>query len=352
MSSTRRWLSKIYNDSQESKTDTDISWSNSDSDDENPQPPIKKRRSSTEPVHKSKPSNWLNLNVTPPKKALSADPFASQDSFLESPIISEIKLEEQSPVLTQTDASSSKEESPVLNRSKIIRKIRWRKRKKEEVQLKIVTEESLDSQAGVVIEDNSTQSTHIEISPAKSELSQPCEIDPFPSQHSSEVISDSFTSSGSDARLLLYHQPPPRKKRYKKGGLASQLHKATNSQSSSVAIWQHEVFLSKLKGEEVSKLKVSDGVQIDFLVVDKWKEYGCKILECRCIEESDTKKLVFSFSHPEIDNYDSFVVVANTNMCVETGQKYQIFPPYSTKVVSYKLKTTLCVIDASRFVLL
>ncbi|EEZ98611.1 hypothetical protein TcasGA2_TC001133 [Tribolium castaneum] len=394
----RRWLSKVYSDSQENNTDTDISWSSSDSnsedhansshkrvkikkwlelhleqkvrniimtpprtieiltpdeflespviterkpEDQSPilsrflqeQSPVISRNKVARKLNnanyatrkKIKNTEWVelhldqNVNMTPPPRT----EVLTRDETLESPVINKINPEDQSPVLAQR-------ESPVITRNKTLRKIGWRSKKIEnETRTQIITDDF----------NSSPLKTQFNISPANTELSQRLDIDPVPSQHVSEVISND-SSSYSDLKAL-YHQPPPKRKRFKKGSLASQLQKAVNLQSSSTAIWQHEMFLSKSKGEEV---RTSSAEEIDFVVLKKWKEYSCTILECRYCKKS-------KFS---VENDRSFLITVGlhnpSNICFEPNETYRIFPPYLTKIVKYELKETLCLIDGCRFI--
>jgi hypothetical protein len=358
MAEKRRWFSKVFSDSQESRTDTDISWSDSDPEEETSKKlQVRKKLKIIQLLQTDKSSSWvttINGNITPSKNnenpqldGLSVP--VSSDILLKSPVLGNTKLEEDSPILTPTYLSDSKEKSPIINRRRIIRKIKWRtKRKKEQ---KIVQDESADfSDSNFTIDSQSSPcKTQIEISPAKTELSQPCTIDPFPSQHSSDVVSDSLTSCSSET-VSLYHQLPSKKKRLKKDGLAHQLQKVLSLHNTSLSIWQHEIFLSKSKGEEIQP-NVSD-VEIKFCVIKMWKEYGSTILECQGNANTNTKEVLYNFNNSQIENYNTFLIIVAvnnmTNVCFQTNSSYKMFPPYHTRLIKHVSKQTLCFINVSR----
>lgn len=349
MSATKKhWVLNVFSDSQENSSDTaDISWSSSDSNSEDNTIVFSRKR----PIATGfLELNHLecrvrNVNETPLKPTINVPPQIPRDEFLESPIISEVQLQE-SPILTQNNLFIFKEESPIIARNKIVKKL-WRNRcKKREVKEEIQD----DSDSSQIISNTPTQvspaKTHFEISQS-SVFSQSYDIDPFPSQDSSEVVSDSI--SGFSGSKELYHQPPPRKKRFKKGSLGHQLNKAVNLQTTSSAIWQHEMYLSRKKGEEILEDNEKSGIEFTFMVIKKWKEYGCTVLQCKYNDDNDNLKKILSFDHSDLENYTNFLIINPSGLCFQPNVIYRIYPPYLTKIVKYELKQTLCLIDCSRF---
>ncbi|XP_023311801.1 uncharacterized protein LOC108913283 isoform X2 [Anoplophora glabripennis] len=151
MTAKKRWLNKIYHDSQDfpKSTQSDISWSSSESDEETRMKKCKvesakdrwitsniKHNQKTFPVkmrndmwqssncYQSDAINVWDLNNSAPKVIHTPNATCSKTSKIdtslrqncESPIITNMKVEELSPVIVQTryDFNITKQASPIL----------------------------------------------------------------------------------------------------------------------------------------------------------------------------------------------------------------------------------------------
>lgn len=389
MTAKKRWLTKIYPDSQEfaKSTQVNITWSSSESDEEQlakkrkvgsansnkwitsnlKQNKINQKKflekietdicqsssNSYEAIlesHDSSSENNCKLDLLCNKTKLKIDTLSYQ--YCESPIISGLKLEELSPVLVQSaeDFNVTKETSPVLgNKRRVLKKIRSKHKKAHVVR-------QIDDSSPDLFETQSTQLIDSESPQRKNNITvlgtddfEPTErIDPFPSQHSSQVITSNTDSSSSITDIPLYHQLGPKKKHYKKGGLASQLQKVLCLQRTRVSIWQHEMYTKKTD----NIVTFEEGDIIDFVVRNKWKEYGSTLLEC---QSSNLLRSEDNLESPtNMDKNDLFIIVIgsdiNLNVDFKIKGQYKLFPPYSVKTVNYKLREVRCYFNVPKLV--
>lgn len=386
MTAKKRWLNKIYPDSQDfpKNTQSDITWSSSDSDEE-----ILAKKKKVESTNNKWITSRLKQNIINKKKVLpkietdihhsSSNSFqcvavnawnsnnsspevirkldlprnktkckteASSYRCCESPIISGLKLEELSPVLVQTSEdfnfNITKEASPVLgNKGHVLKNIRSKYNKAHVRQVGESSPELFETSTQIIDSESPEVKNSSPLFETDGLLSE--RIDPFPSQHSSQVIC-SNTDSGSSAtdNIHLYHQPVPKKKCYKKGGLASLLQKTLHLQRTRVSIWQHEMYTKK--ADDI--ISFEEGEIINFTVKNKWKEYGSTLLECHLLPSNNLE------SPTNTEEIDLFIIIigfsTNLNMIFDINGQYKLFPPYSVKTVNYKSRKVLSYFNVTK----
>ncbi|KAG5890891.1 hypothetical protein JTB14_002830 [Gonioctena quinquepunctata] len=369
MTAKKVWAKKFYHDSQEAEKNSqgDISWTSSDSECEEEHNRKKKLKT-------NKPNNWIKPPLEEEYRkhekttqnffwcetiaSAPNSPFTKCDFSVESPIITSLSQEELSPVLAENANGSdvSNETSPVIGKHGKLKKVRSRYKRRHEAKQNIfwTKERSPDifqSQPSQLIDNNcslepSLSETKINISQSSTCLepeSSPCSSQI--TKHTSNTSDSSKTENGS-----LYHQPVRKRKHYKKGGLASQLQKTLRLQRNRIFMWHHEMYAKKTD----SFPDVLEHM-VQFKVKKISKQYGSFLLESELLpvvkETSVESDLFESLTSEETDRLILVVVSTFININFSKDLKYTFFPPYCSKIVSYRSRHVVCYYNVNKIMM-
>lgn len=370
----RRWLSKIHHDSEEFQaTYANISWSNSESESEPDNDLIVKgvkRLKQTENISNST-DKWTDIKrliseTISTKQKLEEKPLnvvqnavckqtcdntslLYTSSYEESPVISKVSLNSNSPVLTSssTSTNSSKDGSPIIgNRSRLKKIVVKRKQlsDRQSINCSNRSPDLFESQSTQLIEHDSpleqASRETTRISPVidlSSKIFSPTRyIDTF-SQNTSVVVNYASVSENSlktTSSESLYHMPPKKKRRYKKGGLAFLLQKTLSLQKNKLSIWRHEVYLKK------KDILLHEESWIRFQVNRFKREYGSAVLECNICSDSISENA---------NSSQVLIVIGPVVGCNFTaGFTYILFPPYECKNILHNSRQVQCYFKVSR----
>lgn len=143
-----------------------------------------------------------------------------------------------------------------------------------------------------------------------------------------EIKTISSSTASKDAPPPVYEsQEPVVRKKYKKGGMAIQLERALQKQKAEIAIWMHEIYLSKSNNYVPS---VSNGVCLVLVVKNVWTKFGITFLECK-------EGLV-----------DCLVVLSFSSFVYKIGNTIKIFPPFRKRQLSYCDRCIDCYYSVSK----
>lgn len=136
----------------------------------------------------------------------------------------------------------------------------------------------------------------------------------IPQFKSSYLITTTSSNSKDESAAIYDSQNSVTRKSYKRGGMAAQLEKILQKQQSEVAIWRHEIYLSKTKNYVPS---ISKGVCIQLPIDNVWKEFGSSFIKCK--GESFECLVLLSFN--------------TCSNVFKIGDEIKLFPPYNKKVL-------------------
>lgn len=324
MTAKIRWIDKIPSQENPQNSQVDIIWSGSESEDdiEIPQKVPKCTRSK---------SMWIKPVIIP-----EVDSFSERQYSQESPIFSSLRLEDTSPILTNTNESKEAlNTSPVIGKCKALKRVRSRCGRMPTIKKKVFDEGNTSPDLFLSPTTQLIQSD----SPDRNEASF-LHIVSFPSQDSSKVANYGTDSSfRTNSASSLYHEPARRRKRFKKGGLAFQLQKTLELQRTRNSIWEHETFIKK----DHSSADLFTEDILYFSVTKSWKEYGSLLTEC-CKCDCDGEFISNNRNR-------TFVIIlgSNVNMSIEVGLKYELHPPYGIDRIDYGQSNIPCYFNVTRF---
>lgn len=335
---------------EQKSSQTNISWSSSDSDDE-PNTFFQLKKLKTK--YNNSSLNWIKPAVT---ETFLENKQRSPD---ESPVISSCAAQEMSPVLSESTSSEvANESSPVIGKRRLLKRMRSKFKKSSKLKFES-SPDIFESQSSLIIENDSPEFlvSNGDISPIKSldihdissqkstqtDLQRSLEsIYPFPSQHSSQITRYDSTES-NNSNNSLYYQPGSKRKRYKKDGLAFQLQNVLHLKKSKNSIWKHELYMKRVSNVEG---------MIQFLVLKVKKEYGKVVLNCSEIVKK-TERVVFSDSllSAEHENFMLVLISGTENINFMERNTYKLYPPYEAKMVLYNnSKEVICYYNVSKII--
>lgn len=361
MTAKRRWFVKKFRTSQpaDSAKEIDISWNSSSSEDEIQLLHCTKKFK----VKDNNRDKWFDCNkITPACDLADLKPSTSAvHNFAESPILGSPCQNDISPALTQTEDLFTNV-SPVIGGSNTLRRPKDNATssvcRKLTDNTEIVEENSpnlFSTQSSSYAIDANCQSperkTQLHISPSSSQNAEDCLIGTYRSEDSSKAhVSSTATSLVSKTSSASYdEQPSKRKRKYKKGGLAYQLQKALVKQRTNSAIWQHEIYLNKSKGDDDS-LQYSGAIRL--IVQRTWSEYGNTFVFCD-YAASDKRQGNESTFETKRNNSCLLIVGFNNsiNSNFEKNVAVSLHMPYNTKQILYESRLLDCHYNISRYVI-
>ncbi|XP_057664890.1 uncharacterized protein LOC130899130 [Diorhabda carinulata] len=244
---------------------------------------------------------WLNKIHEEPKSSQEYISWSSSDSDNEELFISDINEEDKV-------SFSSPDKSPIINRVNVEESspIIGSKRKIEEIRSKFKKSKECPSLTQIIDSESPEFKT---------------------TDSGSTTTKNDSGSSGS-----LYYQPCIKKKRYKKKGLAFLLKKTLDLQKTRLSIWKHELYVKK-------SCDIVKNV-VKFKVIKIRDEYGNLVVECDELYEGSGENL----------NLVLILINKSVNIDLREGVVYNMYPPYESKIVTYKSEDITCYFNVTRIV--
>lgn len=150
-------------------------------------------------------------------------------------------------------------------------------------------------------------------------------------------------------KTLLKTKPPKRKKRLKKGSLSEQLHNTLHRQEGEVAIWSHEMYLSKRNNTQYI---IPDDLNkiLNLRITSFSFEYEGSLLECDMISNN---KISCSLDFDQASSHDrKCLVIVNSpylsSIDLFVGNCFQVYPPYYKTQTTYKNIKLTCYLNITK----
>lgn len=156
--------------------------------------------------------------------------------------------------------------------------------------------------------------------------------------------------SESDKAPLTSQFQQKSEKRYKKGTLAYRFKNILNKQKADVAIWKHELYLSKSNNYKIPNMS-KNCLPLLLTITSLWKEFGAEVLQCHKQSSSRSHIAITNQGTKLINSSKCFVILRfNEDISKElkVNTTFKLYPPYDKKIITFKTEYLDCYVNVSK----